>query len=154
MAQRANGTWDYDPEYWTQKGTGHLWFDPLRGTKWYEPNWVLLLVDQQIINYYAWFAEKKGIKINTKGLWGPHISVIKGELPTRNKTIWGEAFYRPLEFYYSVEIKTDELEIAGRRNKSAHAWLDVWSEDLAKIREVFGVGPRNTFHLTLGLIRN
>ena len=144
---------DYDPTYYPFQGTGHIWFDPGRGTKHFDPHWALLLTDQKIIDYYGWLAGRSGMHINLRGLWGPHISFIKGEEPTRNRTIWGEAYYRPVEFYYSNIIRTDEDDVSTRRKKSMHAWLDVWSEDLFKIRTVFGLRPKNTFHLTLGLLK-
>jgi hypothetical protein len=144
---------EYDKTYYPHKGTGHVWFDPKRGTKHFDPNWALLLTDKNIVGLYAWLACRNGIEINTKGLWGPHISFIKGEEPTRNKTIWGQAYYRPVEFWYSYIIRTDEDEIATRRKKIKHAWLDVWSDDLFNIRRVFGLKDKNMFHLTLGTIK-
>ncbi len=143
----------YDEEYYPFVGMGHIWFDPGRGTKHFDPNWALLTVDSNIVGLYAWLAERQGIELNTKGLWGPHISFIKGEEPTKNRTIWGEAYYRPVEFHYSNIIRTDEDEVATRRKKVMHAWLDVWSEDLFKIRKTFGLRDKNTFHMTLGIIK-
>jgi hypothetical protein len=135
---------NFNSNYWCHKGFGHIWFDPGRGTKHFDPNWALLLTDRGIIEFYAWLAGTRGIKINTRGLWGPHISFIKGEEPTRNRTIWGMAYPRPVEFFYSNIVRMD--------NKK-HAWLDVWSNDLRHIRSVFGLRDKNTFHLTIGLLK-
>lgn len=63
--------------------TGILHYDPGQGQKHYEPWWALLVCDDEVARYYAWQLKKHGVEVypNDKGLWGTHVSVLKGEAP-------------------------------------------------------------------------
>jgi hypothetical protein len=126
--------------------TGILQYDPGRGLKHFDPWWILLLCDNEISRYYSWQLKKRGIEVhsNDKGLWGTHISVLKGDSPT-NPDLWGKYEGYEVEFYYSHVIRFDNGE---------HAWVDIYSEDLSAIREELGFTFKPWYHMTVGrLIR-
>src|SRR4051812_19442165 len=83
--------------------TGEFHFDPGFGTKHYDPWGALLVTDEEIIRYYAWFLKRRGKPVWLSRLWGPHVSVVKHEEPPC-KTLWGTAF-PPVEFRYSDLIR-------------------------------------------------
>jgi hypothetical protein len=122
--------------------TGTLLYDPGKGLKKFDPWWALLLCDNEIARYYALQLKKQGIEVfsNDKGLWKTHISVMKGETPP-NPEAWTKYDSMEVEFYYSHVIRSENGE---------HAWVDVYSEDLANIRQELGFGFKPWFHLTIG----
>jgi hypothetical protein len=122
--------------------TGILQYDPGKGTKSFNPHWALLICDDDIARYYAWHMKKHGVELypNNKGLWGTHVSSLKGE-PVLNQELWGKYEGYEVEFHYNHLIRYDN----GR-----HAWVDVYSEDLSKIREELGFAPKYWYHLTIG----
>ena len=122
--------------------TGILQYDPGKGSKQFVPNWALLICDDDVSRYYAWLLKKYGLESypNSHGLWGTHISVLKGDsLP--NPQNWGKYEGYEVEFHYNHIIRFDN----GR-----HAWLDVYSEDLSAIRQELGFGFKPWYHLTVG----
>lgn len=123
------------------KSYGKLIFDPGKGTKHFDPNWALLLVEEDIPMYYGWILKKYGIPTLPNKLWNAHISVIKGE-ECKNKKLWDKEF--PLvEFWYSNIIRWHHK----------HAWIDVFSPEMSEIREKLGLLPKCFFHLTIGLVK-
>ncbi len=131
-----------DDSYFVHKAYGRLEFDPKSGTKHFEPWWALLITDRDIPRLYGWFLRKYGIATDPNGLWGSHVSVIKGDEPT-NKSIWGKNF-QPIEFWYSNHIRWDNQK---------HAWLDVFSIEMSKIRESMGLPTKTHYHLTIGRLK-
>jgi hypothetical protein len=126
----------------TSSGIFH--YDPLPGTKHYEPWWALLSCDQQIAEYYAWFLKRQGVEVETANLWGVHVSVLKGEVPP-NLENWGKYEDFEVEFHYNHFIRHDN---------GKHAWVDIYSEDLSAIRQELGFPAKPWYHLTIGrLIR-
>ncbi|MBY0461122.1 MAG: hypothetical protein K2V38_27690 [Gemmataceae bacterium] len=130
-----------DPVYFPHESVGRVQFDPGLNTRAFEPWWVLLTCDPGIVDYYAWLLRRHGVAIHKGSAFGPHVSVVKGEEPPE-KGAWG-VDPGPLAFRYSNVVRWDN----GR-----HAWLDVWSPDLADLRARLGFGgpPKMSFHLTLG----
>ncbi len=122
--------------------TGILQYDPGRGLKHYVPWWALLTCDDEISRYYAWQLKRYGIEVypNNKGLWGTHVSVLKGEVPSKPE-LWGKYEQFEVEFYYSQVIRFDNGQ---------HAWVDVYSEDLSAIRQEMGFPFKPWYHLTIG----
>jgi len=136
-----------DTDYYRRSSVGILEFDRGKDTKYYEPWWCALKVDDEITALYRWLSLKYGIKVVKNRLWGAHVSVIKGEEPLQNKEMWGKDFGE-IEFYYSTIVRYDN---------GCHAWLDVYCERLGEIRELFGLPNVNFmgehpryYHLTLG----
>lgn len=125
-------------EYCTLTGTGYLVFDPLRGTKHFEPWWALLACDDQIPRYYAWFLARQGKPVWVTGLWGTHVSVVKHEEPP-DKAAWGVG--GEVEFRYTPQVRWDN---------GKHAWLDVYSPALSQVRTSLGLPAKEWFHLTIG----
>lgn len=121
--------------------TGILRYDCNQG-KYVEPWWALLECDQQIADYYTWHLKKRGIEVvsNSKGLWGTHISVMKGETPPHPE-FWKKYQGYEVEFNYTHLIRHDNGE---------HAWVDVYSEDLSAIRQELGFPFKPWYHLTIG----
>lgn len=132
--------------YYCHTSKGRLVFDPGRDTKHYSSWWAILETDPGILDFYCWLSLKWGVLITRNNLWGPHISVIKGEEPP-NKGLWGHDFGL-VDFSYTNTIRYDN---------GCHAWLDVHSSELNDIRAEFGLSrkinfgdhPRH-FHMTLG----
>lgn len=64
--------------------TGILKYDPGQKLKKFVPWWALLECDDEVARYYAWQLKKYGIEVypNDKGLWGTHVSVLRGEEPS------------------------------------------------------------------------
>ena len=122
--------------------TGILQYDPGQGLKHFDPHWALLLCDDEVSRYYAWHLKKHGVEIysNDKGLWKTHLSVMKGE-PVPNPEAWNKYQDYEIEYHYNHFIRYDN---------GKHAWVDVYSEDLSKIREELGFAPKFWYHLTIG----
>lgn len=130
--------------YFPHRTKGVLQYDPKIGTKHFDPHWCLINCDNQIINLYSWFLKNKlGIILEKNKLWNAHISVIKGEKPLFEE-MWAINDGQEVEYWYSNIIRFDN---------GKHAWLDVFSPDMSKIRESIGLRPKCFFHLTLGRIR-
>ena len=128
------------------QSTGTLIFDPkTQQTKHYEDWWLILRCDESIAQYYRyWVKRSLGIPLQ-RSLWGSHISIIRGELPCKNKDLWKTDHKTQVVFAYSPELL---------RNNNTHWWLDVNLEPLAKYRRLFGLSekPAFSFHLTIGRI--
>jgi len=122
------------------KTKGRLIFDPRKGTKDFEPWWVLLNLDREIQRYYAWHLLRYGIPVCTGSQWGCHISVVKGEKPT-NETEWGKKHGKFIEITYSGQM---------RRDNDKHVWIDVYSDELAEFRASLGLPHKRRFHITIG----
>jgi hypothetical protein len=129
-----------DASYFRHKSTGALVFDPGRGTKYYDPWWAIVECDQGIVDYYCWLCRRYGKPVERNKLWRAHISFLKGEQPP-NLEKWGQEM--SVEFYYSDQVRFDN---------GCHGWLDVWSDDLIRLREQFGLSPKlkMSYHITLG----
>ena len=108
--------------------------------------WYYVKADDQIGDYYNWFA-KRGLQ---KG-WQPclngcHVTFIAGEKDDR---IISAAEVQPylgeeIQFYYTNKIWTNTQAF----------WLPVLSSQLDEIRVALGLKPRFLYHVTLGNIKN
>lgn len=127
--------------YFTFKSKGTLWFDPQKGKR-FDPWWALLITEEDIVDYYRWILKKWGIDTEPNKLWGPHISVIKGQEPA-DKTLWGTQF-EPVEFWYTNQIRFDN---------DKHAWLDCFSPEMYDIRIKMGLPGKSFYHMTLGIMK-
>jgi hypothetical protein len=136
---------DYDFQFQT---TGTLQFDPGIGTKHFEHHWCILLCDEQIADYYRWFLTREKIEtFKPNALWSFHMSIIKGEEPTKNKDQWAKLNGQKVTFHYGNFINYSN----GR-----HAWLNCYSDDLSDIREFYGLdtnGRKVKYHMTLGRLK-
>lgn len=120
---------------------GIMRYDTTHG-KYSQQWWALLECDAEVSNYYTWQLRKYGIEItsNAKGLWGTHVSVLKGE-PPPNPEHWGKYEGYEVEFNYTHIIRYDN---------GKHAWVDVYSEDLSAIRQELGFPFKPWYHMTIG----
>lgn len=125
-----------------QSSTGILQYDPGKGSKNYDPDWAILICDDEISRYYANLVKKHGVELypNNKGLWGTHVSVLKGQ-PVPDPKAWAKYEGYEIEFHYTHLVRYDN---------GKHAWVDVYSENLSKIREELGFPPKYWYHLTIG----
>lgn len=106
-------------------------------------DWLLVNLKGDVQDYYAWYVKKLfGIKLHVRSLWGAHVSVIRGETITKNKHMWGKMEGMPITINYTHNIYTN----------GEHWWLNVESEELANLRDGFGMAKTNKkwFHLTIG----
>lgn len=137
---------DHEFQY---KSKGILKYDPGKGSKHYEPNWCLLLLEDDLYKYYSWFMNKEGEPINKpNSLWGFHASVIKGEAPTKNLDKWAFNDGKEIEFWYGNYISWSN----GR-----HAWMNLYCEELSQLRDFYGLytnGGKLKYHMTLGRLKN
>ncbi len=129
--------------YFPHRTVGTLRVDMHKGTKHFEPWWALVVCDSGITDYYAWFLRRKGQEVVFNKLWGPHISAVKGHEP-QDQAAWHALDGQPIEYWYSNIIRTDN---------GVHAWLDVFSPDLANLRQKLGVFDKIFFQLTIGRLK-
>jgi hypothetical protein len=129
--------------YFRYRSLGALHFDPKKDTKHFEPWWVLLLCDDGIVTLYRWFLKTYGLDTEPNRLWGAHVSVIKGQEPTK-KELWGTKEGQRVEFWYTDQIRWDNEK---------HAWLDCFSPEMSNIRQEMGLPGKSFFHLTLGRLK-
>lgn len=128
------------------QSSGILHFDPLKGTRHFEEFWGLVQCEQDLAKYYAWHLNKFGIEVNIANLWGIHISLLKGEEVPKDtwNSLTKELEGLEIDFYYNHLIRFDN---------GKHAWVDVYSEDLSKVRKLFGFAPKPWFHMTIGRLK-
>lgn len=131
---RAVGTLRYSP---TLKGS----LDRRDGgtTRW----WLIAECDPELGRYLrhlftlgTWHTKKAHPPI-----WGPHISVIRGEEPP-DKSAWFRHTGQAVEFEFSPEMQETE----------GYLWMPVWCETLLDYREELGLprAPDPPLHLTVG----
>jgi hypothetical protein len=125
------------------KTVGKLIFDPRKGTKDFEPWWVLLNLDREIQRYYAWHLERWGVEVCTGSQWGCHISVVKGEKPPLVDK-WGQKHSKFIKIEYDGRIRYDN---------GKHAWIDVYSDELSDFRASLGLHRKRRFHITIGRLK-
>ena len=129
------------PPYFVHESTGRVQYDPGLGTTVSEPWWAILLCDGGIVDFYSWLLKRYGIALHKGSTFGPHVTFVRAAEPP-NKDAWG-IDPGPVTFRYTNVVRWDN----GR-----HAWLDVWSPQLAEIRARLGFDTpqKVSFHLTLG----
>ncbi|GAB3859820.1 hypothetical protein ACFPIJ_28400 [Dactylosporangium cerinum] len=110
----------------------------------YEPDWYLLSVPAEALA----LVEPTGVVF--KPAARPHISVMKGEAPSRNVAAWGTAFVG--------ERVTVQVSPVVKDENGLHLWVDCHSARLCEMREHFGLTTLRredgaylvNFHLTVG----
>ncbi|MNJ90129.1 hypothetical protein D3C87_77230 [compost metagenome] len=124
------------------KSNGTIIFDPTAGeaaNKW----WAIVKCEKSIIDYYKYWAVKnQKIKISAP-LFGPHISIIRGEEPNDEyKHLWKFCHGEEVEFTYYPDFD----------NNGEYWWLNIDCPRLTEIRKVLGLPemPNYNFHLTIG----
>ena len=129
------------------ESTGTLIYDPhgrsaKSAHKVSEPWWLLLMCDQEIVNYADYWLKKRGIYSYKYSLYGSHVSVIKGEVPP-NRKLWKKYHGKKIKFQYSNQCN----------DNGKYWWLFVNCPELTKIRVELGLPkdpPYFRFHLTIG----
>lgn len=130
------------------KATGKIHYDPRHPDatrKGFQSWWLIVSTPESIPRYYRHWVEKElGLSLN-RPLWLSHVTVSRGEVPTKPWN-WRKHHDKVIEFVYSPEIKFSET----------YAWLTVESPQLEEIRVELGLRPlpRVKFHLTLGNRKN
>jgi hypothetical protein len=120
----------------------------LAGEVSYEPDWYLLKVPAEA--HAALLASLDPLDVAFKPTARPHISIMKGEAPCRNKADWGVAFVGELVAFRYRAVLRDE--------NGLHLWVDCYSRRLCELREHFGLVTLKrgdgvhlvNFHLTIG----
>jgi hypothetical protein len=172
---KSYGYLKYDPRYEKNQGK------PTRYDDW----WLILKAGAGITKYYQWFLQREGVwpvssrdwldkaglppninvawPIMQRGIkvqssaWGPHVSVIRGEVPLHPE-LWKKHENKRVWFEYNPKY----LNTNGK-----HWWIRVVSPELESIREELGLTPQpvyfhrnsgewrvNPFHLTIGHMLN
>ena len=129
------------------KSTGTLIYEPHgRSPKTWDrvskPWWLLLMCDQEIVNYADYWLKKQGIYSYRYSLYGSHISVVKGEKPLY-EDLWKKYNGVKVSFKYSNAIN----------DNGKYWWLFVKCPFFKVIREELGLPKRPPyfrFHLTVG----
>ena len=137
------------------KTTGKILFEPENITKKHiAQDWkknALIITNDDLNEYYAWFLKKRfDLKFN-KLLRGSHITFISDKITDENSLELFEKAkllydYKDITFYYDLEPRTNVK----------HWWLRVYSDEAENIREIAGLNriPYFNFHLTLGYIND
>lgn len=108
----------------------------------FEPWWVLLKCDVDIIRYNNYWLKKKGIDIHTHSLFGSHVTIVKGPKEPPNKNNWNFRNREKIEFEYGNFIL----------DNGSHWWVLARCPAFGEIREKLGLSPKPdmNFHLTIG----
>lgn len=145
----------------TYRTYGYLKYDPVSETTRYDPWWLAVMCPMGLALFYQdliykeasktvaaheafgfgdWPVIKKQVKVK-KSVWGPHVSLIRGEEPS-NKELWGKYDGKKIWFEYSPIVGTN----------GCHYWLPVYSKEFFAIRVELGLPPetRAPFHFTIG----
>jgi len=121
-----------------------MWFKSQGTLQYYSYGnwWVILNCCEGLVSYYRMLAERYSNQKLQKPKHGAHISVIRGEGEPKNKSAWGWNDGGLVDFEYNLEVVFGET----------HAWLEVRSDELVKLRKNLGLTerPEFGFHLTLG----
>lgn len=113
------------------------------GSLTYSPNWIVLNLGRDFINFYWELIPKARRYGLNKPMYPGHITVVrfKYEQPDRDK--WGYRDGARLSFEYSPVIEEDRL----------YLFLRVWSEEIGDVREELGlprfIHSRNCYHITV-----
>lgn len=127
---------------------GTLMFDPGKGSKHFDEWWCIVQLDFDLADYYRWHLKKWGVEtFSPNGLWGFHVSAIKGEKPTRNIEEWGNRQGEKVSIDYGCWVNYSN----GR-----HAWIDCYSDELCTLRDFYGLdinGGKVKYHATMGRLK-
>lgn len=111
-------------------------------TRW----WLILDADPELGRYFRhlYTIDQRRVRTLQAPLWGPHVSVIRGEAPC-DEQAWGELDGATIEFRYDpVARETD-----------GYVWCPVECEAVLDLRERLGLvrEPSPALHLTIGNAR-
>jgi 2'-5' RNA ligase len=116
----------------------------------HKDDWVLVLCDNEIINYYLWLSKRYGIPFYKGSLYGAHITIARGRFKIPKELI--EKYHgQTVNFKYTHEIYYNDL----------HLWLNVDSDEIYTIhKEIMKRDfekrdkTRYSFHITIGRFVN
>ena len=117
-----------------------------KGKLAYHTIWVILECDPGIVEYYQHcFWKERHIKL-ARSKHGSHISLVRGKEEGIEPGFWernldgGE-----LSFFYIPELVFE----------NNYCWINVWGEELEKVRTDLGLSPKPpmNFHLTIGRVQ-
>jgi hypothetical protein len=129
MFYESTGTIRYDPKTRTG-GEGKPW-------------WMIIDGCEGLRRYYAWWVMKEQFDLVQAPIWGAHISVIRGEMPSKPRN-WGLWDGGQMTFRYEDSPQTDGY----------YWWLPVECESILDLREHLALprNPRFKLHFTLGQV--
>lgn len=127
------------------KSQGKIKYDPRieRGT--FQPWWVILQCDRELLRYYQHIYQTLYWKKLQTAMWGAHASIVRGEKP-KDLDAWKRFDGKIIEFSYEYE--------GGFHTNGQHFWIKVWSEEFSEIRKSLGLSeaPRVPYHLSIGAL--
>lgn len=110
-------------------------------------NWVIAQVCQDLVNYYQYWLNKKGL-VTVPSSWKPHISVVRGENMSKQVfTDWIKRNGNRIQFDYDDEL---------RMNNRGFVWVNCWSRGLNDLRRSLGLYAKrdDRFHLTITKLKD
>lgn len=124
------------------KASGKLVYSPkthLRNSE----RWLVMMVEDELAKYYCTLFRREfpWLPKLQRPVWGTHVSVVRGEkIP--NHDAWGFASNKIINFEYEPGVS----------DNGEYYWLKVQCDELAAVRELFGLKrePQFGFHLTIG----
>ena len=116
----------------------------------YRSDWLIISVNDSIVDYYKTYIEKITGKKISKSYHDPHITIIAGKYypNVQFHPFWGVHHNKIVKFEYSNEIKTDkEWFFYGN-----YYWINVFSPFFNQMRQELDLEPEShwPFHLTIG----
>jgi hypothetical protein len=133
---RSTGVLRYSPEL--ARGAGHTRRDG--GSTWW---WLIVDCDPELGRYlrHQFLLGHRRTRALQSPLWGPHISVIRGEVPP-NVAAWKRLDGATVEFDYDPMVCETE----------GFVWCPVSCVQALSIREELGLArePSPALHLTIG----
>lgn len=124
------------------KTSGKLVYSPKTHLRDSE-KWLVLMCDDELSSYYRCLFRREfpWLPKLQRPVWGAHVSIVRGE-KISNTDAWGFAANKIINFEYEPGVSSN----------GEYYWLKVQCDELAAIREIFGLSrqPRFGFHLTIG----
>lgn len=134
---KSTGTFRYSPTL-----NGSLMRRDGGTTRW----WLIIDCDEELSRYlrHLYFLSTYRTTTVQSPLWGPHISVIRGEEPP-HKEAWEKLDGQEVEFEYEPLVQEGQ----------GYLWVAVQCEPALSLREELGLSrePDPPLHLTIGNLK-
>lgn len=109
----------------------------------YHSAWVIAKCDDELVEYYRWWFQRRYHIVLSRPKFGAHVSIIRGEEEGIEKGNWPVKLNAEwTDFEYSNDLKI----------VYNYVWMPVWSPYFNDVREKLGLSknPIKPFHMTVG----